>query len=150
MVTHLGSLVQLCCGDGGILQTNTTGTCGECLQWMDHTGFTRAQGSMCFLELLAQSPGCSARALSQVSPAFHALPSFKVLGFLGALQGHRPGWAVHFVPFPGLSRSGDWVLGKRTVPGGPFILFTCPVHAAQCPRCAGEQSQVCHVSPLGN
>ena len=48
----------------------------------------------------AQAPGCFARALSHVIPTFHALPRSKLLRFLGALQGHRPSWAVHFVPFP--------------------------------------------------
>ena len=45
---HLGSLVQLCCGEGGTLQTNTAGVCGECSQWMDHIMFATVQGSMCF------------------------------------------------------------------------------------------------------
>ena len=48
VVTYLGSLVQLCCGEGGTLQTNITGVCGECSQYMDHTGFAPAQGSMRF------------------------------------------------------------------------------------------------------
>ena len=43
MVTYLGSLVQLCCRVGGILQTIFTGMCGECSQCMDHTGFASAQ-----------------------------------------------------------------------------------------------------------
>ena len=47
--------------------------------------------------------GCSIRALSQVSPAFHAFPRSKPLRFLGALQGHRSRWTVSFVPFSGLS-----------------------------------------------
>ena len=29
--------------------------------------------------------------------------------------------------FPGLSSSGNWVLGEHTVPGGPWILITSPV-----------------------
>ena len=48
VVTYLGSLVQLCCGEGGTLQTNITGMCGECSQCMDHTGFAPAPGGMCF------------------------------------------------------------------------------------------------------
>ena len=130
--------------------TNTTDTCWECLQWMDHTGFTRAQGSVCFLELPAQSPGCFARALSQVSPAFHAHPRSKMLRFLGVLQEHRPRWAVSFVPFPGPgpSHSGDQVLGKCTVPGGPCILCTSLVLATQFPGMRA-QFYVCCVSPLG-
>ena len=121
MATHLGSLVQLCCGDEGTLQTNTTDTCWECLQWMDHTEFTRAQGSVCFLELPAQSPGCSARALSQVSPAFHALPSFKL--------------------------SGSWVLCKGIDPDGLCVLCPSQVWVAQVTGCLGSTlSQVGHAS----
>ena len=37
VVTYLGSLAQLCCGEGGTLQTNITGVCGECSQCM-HRG----------------------------------------------------------------------------------------------------------------
>ena len=37
------------------------------------------------------------------------LPRSKLLTFLGALQGHRPRWAVCFVPLPGPSTSGSWV-----------------------------------------
>ena len=58
MATYLGSLVQLCCAEGGTLQTNTAGTCGECSQWMDHTGFATAQGSMYF-----PGPHCSGSSL---------------------------------------------------------------------------------------
>ena len=32
VVTYLGSLVQLCCGEEGTLQTDVTGMCGECSQ----------------------------------------------------------------------------------------------------------------------
>ena len=35
----LGSLVQSCCGEGGALQTNVTGVCGEHSQCSGHTGF---------------------------------------------------------------------------------------------------------------
>ena len=85
------------------MQRNTTGVCGECSQWMDHTGFAPAQGSMYFL-----GPQCSGfRVLCKGTvpsgPAFHALLRPKLLGFLGAPQGHRPRWAVCFVPFPNLA-----------------------------------------------
>ena len=38
VVAYLGSLVQLCCGEGGTLQTNITVVCGECSQCMDTLG----------------------------------------------------------------------------------------------------------------
>ena len=58
---------------------------------------------------------------------------------------------MHFVPFPGLSSSGNQVLGECTVPGGLCILITSPVPAVQFPGCtARAPSQVCFVSPLGS
>ena len=47
-----------------------------------------------------------------------------------------------FMPFPGLSSSGDQVLGKHMLPGGPCILITSLVLAAWLP------SHVCCMSPL--
>ena len=100
MDTFLGSLVQSCCGEGGTLQTNNTGVCSQCL---DHTGFVPVHDMCAFPVYTAQAPGCSARALSQVGTAFHALPKSKLHRFLGAPQRHRPRLAVHFVPVSGPS-----------------------------------------------
>ena len=86
------------------------------------------------------------------------LHEFTLLSLQGALQGYCPKWALrfvnfpglscsgswvlhkgtdlfgeHFVPFPGLSSSGEEVLGTHTVPGGPCILITSLVLAAQFP-----------------
>ena len=100
----------------------------------------------------AQAPGCSARALSQVGPAFCALPGSKPFRFLVLSRGTDPdGLRVCvFVPFPGLRSSDDQVLGECTVPGGPCILLTSMVPDTQFPGCAVRaQSQVCHVFPLG-
>ena len=82
MVTYLGSLVQLCCGERRTLQTNITGVRGECLQYMDHTGFVPAHGTSPFLVYTAQAPGCSAGEVSKER-------------------------ALGFVNFPGLSCSGS-------------------------------------------
>ena len=41
----LGSLVQSRCGEGGMLQTNNTGVCSQCL---GHTGFAPAHGMCAF------------------------------------------------------------------------------------------------------
>ena len=88
MVTYLGLLVQLCCGEAGTLQTNITGEFAECSQCIDHTGFAPAHVGMCF-------PGlhCSAGVLSNC-----------------------PKWALHLVHFPGLSCSvsGSWLFHKST------------------------------------
>ena len=57
----------------------------------------------------AQAPWCSARALSQVDPEFHAVPRSKLLRFLGALQGQRPGFAFCALPrSEKLRRPGAW------------------------------------------
>ena len=54
-----------------------------------------------------------------------------------------------FCSLPDLSSSDNQVLGEYTVPGGPCILFTILVLAAQLPRCTMRvHSQVCRVSPL--
>ena len=87
MVTYLGSLVQLCCGEGRTLQTNITGICGECSQCLDHTGFAPTHSVCAFLVYTAQAPGFSAGKLSKVGPAFHALPRSKPLGSQVLCQG---------------------------------------------------------------
>ena len=56
----LGSLVQSCCGEGGTLQTNISGVCGECSQCLGHTGFAPAHGVCAFPVYTAQTVGCSA------------------------------------------------------------------------------------------
>ena len=57
----LGSLVQSCCGEGGTLQTNITGVCGECSQCLGHIGFASTHGVCAFPVYTAQALGCSAR-----------------------------------------------------------------------------------------
>ena len=85
----------MCCGEGGTLQTNITGVCGECSQCLSHTGFAPAQGVYAFPVYTAQAPGCSAGELSKVGPGFCVLPRSKLLRFRfsGTPQRHRLGWA---------------------------------------------------------
>ena len=99
MVTYLCSLVQLCFGEGGTLQTNITGVCGECSQCMDHTGFAQAH-SVFFLFLHCSGCRVLCRALSKAGPGFHALARSKPLGFRfsGTPQGHRLCWACILCP----------------------------------------------------
>ena len=59
MVTFLGSLVRLCCGAGGTLQTSITGVCGECSQRLSRTGFAPAHRVCAFMVYTAQALGCS-------------------------------------------------------------------------------------------
>ena len=117
MVTYLGSLVQLCCGEGGTLQANITGVCGECSQCMDHTGL---------------APAHRLRVLSWAT----------LLRLQVALQGCCPKRALHFVHFPGLSFSGSQVLCKGTDPDGLCILCPSQVQATQMTGCmAGALSR---------
>ena len=91
----LGSLVQSCCGEGGTLQTNITGVCGECSQCLGHTGFAPAHGECAFPVYTDQAVGCSA--------------------------GNCLRWALGCMHFPGLSLSGlgTWVLLKGADLVGP-------------------------------
>ena len=90
----LGSLVQLCCGEGGTLQANITGVCGECLV-SGPQGLPPAHGMCAFPVYPAQAPGCSAGELSKVGPGSRALPRSKPLmfRFSGTAQKHRLSWA---------------------------------------------------------
>ena len=88
---YLVSLVQLCCREGGTLQTNISGMCGECLQYLGHTGFALAHSVCAFPVYTAQAPGCSVGELSKACPGLHALPRSKLLRFRfsGTPQRHR-------------------------------------------------------------
>ena len=54
------------------------GMCGECSQWMDHC-LQQPKAACTSWVHSAQAPRCSARALSQVDPAFCALLRSKLL-----------------------------------------------------------------------
>ena len=74
MVTYLASLVQLCCGEGGTLQTNITGMCAESSQCLGHSGFAPSHGVCAFPVYTAQAPGCCAEELCKVGLGLCALP----------------------------------------------------------------------------
>ena len=95
MDTYLGSLVQSCSEEGGTLQTNITGICGESSQCLGHTGFAPTHGVCAFPVYTAQAPGFS--------------------------EGELCNWALDCMHFPGLSCSvsGSRVLHKGTDSVGP-------------------------------
>ena len=72
---------QLCCGEGRTLQTNITGICGECSQYLGHTGFAPAHCVCAFPVYTAQAPGCSAEELSKAGPGLCAFPRSNMLRF---------------------------------------------------------------------
>ena len=100
MITYVGSRVHSCCGEGGTLQTNITGVCGECLQYLGCTGFAPAHGVYAFSVCTVQALGCSAGELSEAGPGLHAVPNSKLLRFrfLGTPQRCRLGWACILCP----------------------------------------------------
>ena len=152
VVTYLGSLVQLCCGEGGTLQTNITGMCGECSQCLGHTGFAPIHSVCAFPVYTVQVPSCSAGELSKAGPGLHALPRSKLLRFrfLGSLQRHRIGWACVLCPSQVREVQATRCLVSALSPGAVHLI-TSAVPAARFPVCAvGAPPQVCHVSPLGS
>ena len=88
----LGSLVQSRCGEGGMLQTNDTGVCSQCLS---HTGSTPTHRACSLPAHTAQALGCS--------PGNHPWPA------LGCL----------YFPGPSLSGSGTWVVLRGPDSVGP-------------------------------
>ena len=148
VVTYLGSFVQLCCGEGGTLQTNIPGVCGERSHCLGHTGFAPAQGVCAFPVYTAQAPGCSARiclkralgcvhfpglsrsgsgsrvlheGADSVGPAFCALPRSEQLRRPSAWRVHslQVGGASYHLPGP--SPSVSWVRSGSATSGVPCV-----------------------------
>ena len=70
------------------------------------------------------------------SPRQHVLPGSRLISLQGALQGHCAKWALRFMHFPGLSRSGSQVLHKGTDPDRLCVLCPSQVRAAQATGCS--------------
>ena len=87
----LGSLVQLHCGEGGMLQTNNTGMCSQCFSHArpapTHGAHHSGSRLLC-------------RELSEASPGLHAPPRSKPLRLRhsGSPQRHRLSWACVLCP----------------------------------------------------
>ena len=144
MVTYLGLLVQLCCGERGTLQTNITGVCGKCLQCLDHTGFAPAHSTCAFPVALPGNcpkqalgfmhfPGlrcsgsCSGvlhKGTDLVEPAFCALPWSEQLRQPGAWQAQATSASyyliISLVPaarIPGLQQAHPSLVCCVSLPG---------------------------------
>ena len=141
VVTLLGSLVQSCCGEGGTLQTNITGVCGACSQYLSHTGFAPAHGVCALPVYTAQAPGCSAGELSKAGPGLRALPSSTPLRFRfpGTPPRHRLSWACVLCPSQVQAAQATRCLARALSPGwgeGGECLIASPIPAARFPGCA--------------
>ena len=97
--------------EGGMLQTNNTGVCSQCLR---HTGSAPTHGACSLPAHTAQALGCSAR--NHPWPALGCLyfpgPSRSGSGTRVVLRGQTR-LGLRFVPFPGPSSSGDEVFGEH-------------------------------------
>ena len=136
MVTYLSSLVQLCCGKGGTLQTNIMACVGSALSVWTTLGLSQlmahvlSQSTLLRLQIALQG-NCPRWALG-----FVHFPGLSCSGSGSQVPTKaRTPMDMHFVPFPGPSSSGDQVLGERTVRGGLCVLITSPVPGAQFPGC---------------
>ena len=112
MDTFLGSLVQSHCGEGGTLQTNNTGVCSQCLS---HTGPAPTHGACALPAHTAQALGCSARNHPRLALGCMHFPGLSCSG--SGTQVVLRGTdlvGLCFVPFIGLSSSGDEVFGAVT------------------------------------
>ena len=132
MVTYLGSLVQSCFWEGGALQTNIAGVCGERSQGLGHTGFAPTHGVCAFPVCTAQAPACSAGELSKAGPELVTSQVYaaqvQVLRYSTKAQTQL---GLCFVPVPGPSSSGDQVLGECSLPR-----WTGVSHHLSRPRCS--------------
>ena len=130
MVSCLGSLVQLCCGEGGALQTDIS-VCGEHSQCSGHTGFARLTGV------------CSPRLHFSCSRLLYMERALCCVRFQFQLS-HKNADLVGpaFCAFPGLSCSGIQELDERTLPGcsapsplrSPSLCF-CTHKSGTCALC---------------
>ena len=143
MVIYLGSLVQLCCREGGTLQKNITGICGECLQCLGHTGFVPVRGVCAVPVYTAQAPSCSGGELSKAGPGCMHFPGLSRFRFSGTPQRHKLSWACVLCLSQVLATQATRCLASALSPGGRCILPPSPcqllgflgVQQERCLRC---------------
>ena len=124
--------------------------CAEWSQCMDHTGLAPAHSGTCFPGLHCSGSMALCRGTIQSVPCI--LCTFQIwaaqVQFLRYSTRAQTQLGERFVPFPGPSSAGDYVLGEHTVPGGPCILIISPVLAAQFPGVPWEHHLMCGVCLL--
>ena len=137
MVIYLGSLVQLCCREGGTLQTKITGVCEACSQCLGHTEFAPTHCVCVFPVYSAQAPGCSAGELFKVGPGLYGLPRSEPLRFRfsGTPQRHRLGWACVLCPPQVRAAQATRCLANTLCPDGSCVLSLLPPQPLRCAMC---------------
>ena len=155
MVTYLGSLVQLCCGEGGTLQTNITGVCGECLQCLGHIGFAPIHGVCAFPVYAAPAQVCSAGELFKAGPGLHVLPRSKPLRFRfsGSPIRTQTDWACVLCPSQAQAAQVTRCLVSALSPGVWWVLSPPQSQPLVYWELSGSVVPcvlVCCVSPLGS
>ena len=136
------SLVQSCCGEGGTLQTNITGMCGEYSQCLGHTEFAPltscvfSQSTLLRLQVALQGMG----------PKLCALPRSKLLRFRfsGTPQRRRLRWACVLCCSSFRAAQATRCLVSALSSGAVHLHLPGPSHLFRRP------SPVCHVSLLGS
>ena len=143
MVIYLGSLVQLCCREGGTLHV------WGVLAMFGHTGFAPTHGMCAFPVYTAQAPGCSARELSGAGPKWRALPRSTPLRFRfsGPPQRHRLSWACVLCPSLIRAAQATRCLVSALSPGA-MHLITSPVPVTHFLGAQRERQLRCEVCLL--
>ena len=137
MTTYLGSLVQLSCEEHKQILMACVGNAHSLWTTLS---LPKPKVACTFWIYTAQTPWYSARALSQVDPAFHDLPTSKQLRFSVLCKGKDPDGLCVLCP--------SWVRAAQST--GFVVSALSPVGCASYhlpgPGCL--VSQVCHESTV--
>ena len=125
----LGSLVQSCCREGGTLQTNITGVCGECSQCCRDTGFFPTHGMCTFPVYTAQALGCSARNCLRQALGYMHFPGLSHSG---------PGTWVHLTGADAFGPSFCALPWSETLrwPAVWWVIAVTPAYHLSCSCCS--------------
>ena len=130
MATCTGSLVQLCCEEGGTLQTTLLRWGVPSADW-----FATAQGGMYSQSTLLRLRAAPQQHCPRRAPCLMPLPGLSCSGSLVLCRGiDQMGCACCALPWS--KHSGKQVLCEHTAPAGLCILCPSLVLAARFPRCA--------------
>ena len=141
MVTYLGSLVQLCCGQGGTKTADRPWRVWGALAVPGPHCACPAQGA-CFAGLRCSGSRLLRRGLSAAGRVA-CPPRSRPLRFRSSGTPQRRGVGPAFVPFQGPGSSGTRCVA-RALPRWGSASYHLPVPAARFPRCtAGVPSQGC-------